>query len=93
MLEFLKIIIQFLDANNVNYMLSGSVALGAYTLPRATRYFDFIVNIKEVDAASFSRYFKIGYYCDEDSIKDAIRQKGMFILLTMLQALRLTLLF
>ena len=59
-------------------MLSGSVALGAYTLPRATRDFDFIINIKEENAASFSEQFKVGYYCDEDSINDAIRQKGMF---------------
>ena len=59
-------------------MLSGSVALGAYALPRATRDFDFIVNIKEENADSFSEYFGAGYYCDEDSIKDAIRQKGIF---------------
>jgi len=59
-------------------MLSGSVALGAYTLPRATRDFDFIVNIKEENTGVFGEYFKAGYYCDEDSIKEAIRRKGMF---------------
>lgn len=59
-------------------MLSGSVALGAYTLPRATRDFDFIVNMKEEGSRAFNEYFKVGYYCDEDSIKEAIRQKGMF---------------
>ncbi|HEX5151311.1 MAG TPA: hypothetical protein VFW07_07670 [Parafilimonas sp.] len=78
MLEFLKIIIQFLNNNHIEYMLSGSVALGAYTLPRATRDFDFIVNMKEEGSRAFNEYFKVGYYCDEDSIKEAIRQKGMF---------------
>jgi hypothetical protein len=78
MLEFLKTIIQFLNKNNIEYMLSGSVALGAYTLPRATRDFDFIINIKEKDTGLFSEYFKTGYYYNEDSVKDAIRQNGMF---------------
>ena len=59
-------------------MLSGSVALGAFTLPRATRGFDFIVQIKEEDADVFAGYFTTGYYCNKDSIKDAVRQEGMF---------------
>jgi len=78
MFEFLKIIIGFLNKNNIEYMLSGSVALGAYTLPRATRDFDFIVNIKQENISSFTGFFNMGYYCDEDSIKDAINKKGMF---------------
>jgi hypothetical protein len=78
MLEFLKTIINFLNKNNIEYMLSGSVALGAYTLPRATRDFDFIINIKEKDTGLFSEYFKTGYYYDEEAVKEAIRQKGMF---------------
>lgn len=59
-------------------MLSGSVALGAYTLPRATRDFDFVVQIKKEDADIFANQFAIGYYCNKDSIKDAIAHEGMF---------------
>jgi len=78
MIEFLKAIIFFLDSNNIKYMLSGSIALGAYTLPRATRDFDFIVQIKKTDADIFANRFNAGYYCNKDSITDAVQHEGMF---------------
>jgi hypothetical protein len=45
-------------------MLSGSVALSAYTLPGATRSFDFIIRIKHEDADYFINNFNEGYCCD-----------------------------
>jgi hypothetical protein len=42
-------------------MLSGSVALSVYTLPRATRDFDFIIHLKPEDADAFVANFKEGY--------------------------------
>lgn len=59
-------------------MLSGSVAMSTYTVPRFTRDFDFVVHLKPEDALLLSGNFKEGYYCDEDSIRDAIKNKGMF---------------
>jgi hypothetical protein len=59
-------------------MLSGSVALSAYTLPRATRDFDFIIRIKNEDVSFFLKNFKEGYYCDKDAIEDAIKNNSMF---------------
>jgi len=52
MLIFLENIIRFLNLNNIRYMLSGSVAMSIYILPRATRDFDFIVHLqaKDIDA-------------------------------------------
>ena len=78
MFEFLEAIIFFLNANNINYMLSGSVALGAYALPRATGDFDFIVEIRKEDAEVFARQFSTGYYCDHDAIIYAAQHKSMF---------------
>ncbi|MFN2439801.1 MAG: DUF6036 family nucleotidyltransferase [Chitinophagaceae bacterium] len=78
MLNFLQTIIQFLHRQNISYMLSGSVALSIYTLPRATRDFDFIVNLRSTDVESFLLTFKEGYYCDTDSVKKAIANQGMF---------------
>ncbi len=59
-------------------MLSGSMAMSTYTLPRFTRDFDFIVHLKPADAQLLTDSFKEGFYCDEDAVKDAIRHKGMF---------------
>jgi hypothetical protein len=78
MFDFLKVLISFFDKNNLPYMLSGSVAMSSYTVPRFTRGFDFIVHLKPTDALLLSAHFKDGYYCDEDSISEAIRNKGLF---------------
>jgi Nucleotidyltransferase of unknown function (DUF6036) len=78
MFDFLRILIRFFDQNNIPYMLSGSVAMSTYTLPRFTRNFDFIVHLKPKDSLLLAEYFKEGYYCDEDSVRDAISNKGLF---------------
>jgi len=78
MLDFLKIIVSFFAENHIEYMLSGSVALSVYTLPRATRDFDFVVHLKISDAEYFREHFKEGYYCDEDAVIDAIKNHSMF---------------
>jgi hypothetical protein len=78
MIEFLKTIILFFQNNNIDYMLSGSVALSLYTVPRATRDFDFVAHIKNEDVNLFAENFKEGYYCDADAIKDAVKYSGMF---------------
>ena len=59
-------------------MLSGSVAMSVYVLPRATRDFEFVVNISLKDIDNFVANFGQGYYCDADSIADAIRHTSMF---------------
>lgn len=78
MFDFLRILIQFFDKNNIPYMLSGSMAMSTYTGPRYTRDFDFIVHLKLSDVSLLTNYFKEGYYYDEESISDAIKTKGMF---------------
>jgi hypothetical protein len=78
MFDFLKILVHFFEQNHISYMLSGSVAMSTYTEPRFTRDFDFIVHLKPADASLLATYFKEGYYCDEDAIREAIRNKGMF---------------
>ncbi|NLU93446.1 hypothetical protein HGH90_16010 [Chitinophaga sp. Ak27] len=59
-------------------MLSGSVAMSLYVVPRATRDFDFIVHIGHKDVDRFIANFEDGYYCDKDAIKDAIKHQSMF---------------
>jgi hypothetical protein len=78
MLNFLQTIIEFLHKERIAYMLSGSVAMSVYTLPRATRDFDFVINLHSGDVAKIAAAFKEGYYCDEDAIKDAINHRSMF---------------
>lgn len=50
MFDFLRILIRFFDQNNIPYMLSGSVAMSVYALPRFTQDFDFVVHLRAKDA-------------------------------------------
>jgi hypothetical protein len=59
-------------------MLSGSVALSIYTLPRATRDFDFVVHLQQKDIDDLLARFREGYYCDRDAVKEAILHHSMF---------------
>ncbi|HEY6505125.1 MAG TPA: hypothetical protein VIZ28_14210 [Chitinophagaceae bacterium] len=78
MFDFLRILIQFFDKYNIPYMLSGSMAMSTYTGPRYTRDFDFVVHLKTSDISLLRDFFNEGYYCDEDSMADAIKRKGVF---------------
>jgi hypothetical protein len=78
MIDFLKILIGFFDSNKIHYMLSGSVAMSTYTVPRFTRDFDFVVHLKQSDIINLMKEFKEGYYCNEDAVRQAINEKGMF---------------
>ncbi len=59
-------------------MLSGSVAMSIYIIPRATRDFDFVVHLQPRDLDAFVAYFKEGYYCNKDAVEDAIKNYSMF---------------
>lgn len=78
MVDFFKYIILFFNEHNIQYMLSGSVAMSIYVLPRSTRDFDFVVHLQEKNIPLLIQHFKEGYYCDEDVVKEAVQQKSMF---------------
>jgi hypothetical protein len=78
MMDFLKILVNYFESYQINYMLSESVAMSLYTLPRFTRDFDFVVHLQPGNVKSLVSHFKEGYYCDEDAIREAILHKSMF---------------
>ena len=78
MLQFLQIIAKFFFDEQISYMLSGSMVMSIYTLPRATRDFDFVVHLKQEDMTKLVKFFEHGYYCDADAVKEAIKNHGMF---------------
>ncbi len=78
MISFFHKITDILNTAGIPYMLSGSVAMGVYIVPRATKDFDFVLHLRPKDIAGFAENFKEGYYCDIDSIKDAVARKSIF---------------
>lgn len=54
------------------------MAMTSYVVSRYTKDIDFVVHLNYSDIPHLTGYFKEGYYCDEDSIKDAIKYKRLF---------------
>jgi hypothetical protein len=80
-LDILRDVCGRLEKAGIPYMLTGSFATHAYVTPRMTRDIDLVVELKEEDAAGFSRLFGEDYYCDADLVTEAVRGKGMFNLI------------
>src|SRR3989338_4145717 len=77
--ELLKKVIQALEENRIEYMVTGSVASSLYGEPRSTHDIDMVVAINKTDAGRLTRVFHPGrFYLDEESILAAIENQDMF---------------
>jgi len=59
-------------------MLSGSIAMGIYVVPRATKDIDFVVQLRPKDIESFAAHFEGAYYCSKDAVADAVSRQSIF---------------
>lgn len=78
MIDFFQKIIEVLNKWKIPYMLSGSVAMSLYIVPRATRDFDFIIHLLPKDVDLFADNFQEGYYCEKEAILAAVKHQSMF---------------
>jgi hypothetical protein len=78
MFDFFGRIIAYFDLYNIPYMLSGSIAMGLYHLPRSTRDLDFVVHLGPDDIEGFLAWFEGPYYCSPDAVKDAVNRRSLF---------------
>ena len=78
MITFFEKIVDVLNQEEIPYMLSGSVAMSVYILPRATRDIDFVIHLQPKDIERFAANFREGYYCDKDGITDAVKRTSLF---------------
>lgn len=76
--KLLKKVSSDLEQNNIEYMLSGSVAMSIYTVPRMTRDIDIVINVKISDTEKIAEIFREGYYIYEEGLKDEIRNRRIF---------------
>ncbi len=77
-LEFVKLIASRLDSADIPYMMTGSMAMAIYSIPRMTRDVDLVVEVKPADVAKMVGLFSKDCYIDQDSVKEAVRDRGMF---------------
>lgn len=76
--EFLKDVIARLEATEVNYALTGSIASNFWGIPRTTHDVDVVVVLTAADVPSIVAAFADGYYISELAVQEAVTQNHMF---------------
>lgn len=77
-LEVLKDVTGRLERADIEYMLTGSMAMNYYAEPRMTRDIDLVVALRAGDAQRLVDLFGKDYYLPEEEIDRAIDGSGMF---------------
>ncbi|MGH7798403.1 MAG: nucleotidyl transferase AbiEii/AbiGii toxin family protein, partial [Candidatus Binatia bacterium] len=80
-LEVLKQVARRLGSAGIAYMITGSTAANLYTVPRMTRDIDIVVQLLEQDIDRFIPLFEKEYYLEPESVRRAVKDKGMFNLI------------
>ena len=63
-----------LDAADIGYMLTGSMALNCYALPCVPHNLDFVVALRPADAEIMVRLFNPDYDISREAVDSAIAQ-------------------
>jgi hypothetical protein len=77
-LKLLRHVSDSLENKEIPYMLSGSIALNHYCVPRMTVDIDIVIELYEENIKDFLSIFSENYYLNEDTVKIEIRKHGMF---------------
>jgi hypothetical protein len=77
----LKLVAGALDAAGIDYMVTGSLALSAYAVPRMTRDVDLVVALVPDDADRLCAHLGDDFDCHPESIRSAIVRGSMFNLI------------
>ena len=80
-LDILKDVVRKFDQLNVQYMLTGSLAMSYYAQPRMTRDIDLVVSITPSMIEKLEGAFSHEYYISVEAIKDAIKTEFIFNLI------------
>ena len=90
-LEALHAVVARLESAGIAYMLTGSVAMSYYAVPRMTRDIDFVVELAPGDERRVQQLFEPDYYVSEDAVRSAIAEQRMFNLFDMAHLVKIDL--
>ncbi len=77
-LEVLKTVTQRLEGAGIGYMVTGSMALNYYAVPRMTRDIDLVAELSPGDAERVVELFRDDFYLDREAIRRAIEEQESF---------------
>ena len=76
-LDLLKRVCNSLDENKIHYMISGSIAMNIYAIPRMTRDIDIVIELSTERIDEFTELFPDSYF-NKDVIRNEIKRQGIF---------------
>lgn len=80
--ELLKKVVELLDRNGIDYMITGSVASSLQGEPRSSHDIDLVIAIRDSDIPILTEVFASpDYYLEEGAVREAIARKSMFNLI------------
>ncbi len=77
-LEFVKQIVSRLASAEINYMMTGSMAMAVYATPRMTRDIDVVIESRLEHVDTIVRLFETDCFVSRDAVREAIETQGMF---------------
>lgn len=77
-LDILKLVTGQLESKNIPYMITGSIAMNFYAVPRMTRDIDIVVEAKVEHVDSLEQLFGKDFYFDKETVCKEIKKRGMF---------------
>lgn len=77
-LEILQMVTTRLAEAGIPYMVTGSIAMSYYAVPRMTRDIDIVVEIAEEDVEQTVRLFQRDFYVDREMVQQAVKNQLMF---------------
>ena len=80
-LEVLKTVAERLETAGLSYMVTGSMAVNYYAIPRMTRDIDVVVELSAEDADRVCRLFEEDFYVDPGAVRRSIGERGMFTII------------
>lgn len=77
-IDILRDVCGRLDGAGIDYMLTGSMAMNYYAVPRMTRDIDMVVDISSDHAAIIENLFSPDYVLSREAVEEAVYEQGMF---------------
>ena len=76
--KLLQKVTRSLEEADIPYMLSGSIALNRYSIPRMTLDIDLVIELNANNLETFLNIFSGKYYMNADTVKQEAQRAGMF---------------
>lgn len=77
-LEVLKIVAGRLAQAGIPYMVTGSIAMNHYAVPRMTRDIDLVAELSAADADRVGDLFEDEFYVDRGAVRHAVETRSVF---------------